>query len=670
MKKNYTKINLNRIRLLVLMLMPALAGVSQVLSYTYNFTGAVQTVTIPNCVTAINVDVRGAQGGTNAVGTMTGALGGRVTGVLTVTPGDVLYIYVGGMNGYNGGGASGVCSGCAQAGGGVGGGASDIRLNGNTLANRVVVAGGGGGGGGDRIPTCGRGAGGGGGGGYYGGGGGSGWAGSTAGGTVASGGTQAAGGTGGTSTYAVVNNGGNGALGVGGVGGGEVGSGQGTPQHTGYAGGGGGGLVGNNGLGTFVASFWPGCGGAGGSSYLGPLTGASTFSETNVGDGKIMISYNFGVPTLSITGSNGVVCSGSTVTLTASGSTSYTWNTGATTPVIVVSPTANTTYSVVGTTTAVCPPYAMLSTTTVALPIVTASTSLGTATVCPGTNVTLTGGGADIYTWSGNALNGVPFPANIGNTTYTVTGTSTLTGCSNTATAIVPVYPTPLSITGPSASCQGAPINLTALSPGANGFIWSTGSQFQSISVNPSVSTVYVVTVTTSDFCSVTGSISVAITPTPNVGATATRSYICRGESTTLNATGASTYSWTNLGSGQTTTVNPLVTTVYTLTGISSACSASTTVQVKVSICLGIDDLSSGSIGLTLSPNPNNGTFRLSAKTDLELDLINEIGQHIQRITLSEKNNHMIEISGLSPGVYFLKDLASEGKFSQKILVQ
>jgi len=42
------------------------------------------------------------------------------------------------------------------------------------------------------------------------------------------------------------------------------------------------------------------------------------------------------------------VCEGSSATLTATGATSYTWNTGATTTSIVVTPTSNTTYSVAG----------------------------------------------------------------------------------------------------------------------------------------------------------------------------------------------------------------------------------------------------------------------------------------------------------------------------------
>ncbi len=54
------------------------------------------------------------------------------------------------------------------------------------------------------------------------------------------------------------------------------------------------------------------------------------------------------LPTISISGTS-TICLGNTTTLTASGANTYTWNTSASTPVIAVSPTTNTTYSVTGT---------------------------------------------------------------------------------------------------------------------------------------------------------------------------------------------------------------------------------------------------------------------------------------------------------------------------------
>jgi hypothetical protein len=124
---------------------------------TFNYTGSVQTYTVPTGISRIMVDVQGAKGGDNSQwpsGTYPsqGGNGGRVQAMLAVTAGQVLNIYVGGagntgsvilpaVGGYNGGGDGATYS--TLYGGGAGGGATDIRLGGNSLADRIVVAGGG-----------------------------------------------------------------------------------------------------------------------------------------------------------------------------------------------------------------------------------------------------------------------------------------------------------------------------------------------------------------------------------------------------------------------------------------------------------------------------------------------------------------------------------------------
>ena len=120
----------------------------------YNYTGSVQTFTVPAGVTTISVDAYGASGSTNFYAGSEGK-GGRVQTNLTVTPGQVLNIYVGGARNYAGysssvyaggwnGGGSGPNPNCSGV-GSAGGGATDIRIGGTALTDRVIVAGGGGG---------------------------------------------------------------------------------------------------------------------------------------------------------------------------------------------------------------------------------------------------------------------------------------------------------------------------------------------------------------------------------------------------------------------------------------------------------------------------------------------------------------------------------------------
>jgi len=126
---------------------------------TFNFSGGMQSYTVPVGVTSLTINARGAQGANQTLGG-TGGLGGSVQGVISVLPGQVLNIFVGGQNGYNGGALGGVngntvFSGPSTGNAGNGGGATDIRIGGVALANRVLVAGGGGGAGSNGVwPGC------------------------------------------------------------------------------------------------------------------------------------------------------------------------------------------------------------------------------------------------------------------------------------------------------------------------------------------------------------------------------------------------------------------------------------------------------------------------------------------------------------------------------------
>ena len=129
--------------------MLALSGVSFAQTQTFTFTGAVQTFTVPACVSEVTITAHGGSGSNGHASTSPAGIGGNgaiVTGTYSVSGGDVLNIYVGGQGtlttaGFNGGGINAANS---SAGGG---GASDVRFNGTALTDRIIVAGGGGAGG-------------------------------------------------------------------------------------------------------------------------------------------------------------------------------------------------------------------------------------------------------------------------------------------------------------------------------------------------------------------------------------------------------------------------------------------------------------------------------------------------------------------------------------------
>lgn len=123
-------------------------------STTYVSTGAEQTFVVPDGVNSINVLAVGGRGGSGALGSTRGGFAASVDADLDVTPGQTLYVEVGG-NGQDGslsavaqGGFNGGGRGLPSSGAG-GGGASDVRTaaagDAASLESRLIVAGGGGG---------------------------------------------------------------------------------------------------------------------------------------------------------------------------------------------------------------------------------------------------------------------------------------------------------------------------------------------------------------------------------------------------------------------------------------------------------------------------------------------------------------------------------------------
>lgn len=257
---------------------------------TIAYTGVPVDWVVPAGNTTIRIWCAGAEGYRvpHSYQSNVAGKGGAVTCDLTVTPGETLRLRVGGYGGsggWNGGGLPAVTGGDVTA--GTGGGASDIRQGGDTLACRVIIGPGGGGtagvnavgnsgdGGDGRTPTG------------EDGGPGVGW-----GDGYGRGATASAGGAGGSlySGRPAAQAGTAGTLGQGGTGGRGYWSGSLTFDMGGGGGGGGGLYGGGGGSGTPNANlFWSGSGGGGGS---GLSTGVNEVIEDGIrtGHGQIVIA--------------------------------------------------------------------------------------------------------------------------------------------------------------------------------------------------------------------------------------------------------------------------------------------------------------------------------------------------------------------------------------------
>jgi len=122
------------------------------------------------------------------------------------------------------------------------------------------------------------------------------------------------------------------------------------------------------------------------------------------------------------------ICAGSSATLTANGVSTYTWNTGANSASIVVTPTTNTVYNVNGDLLGCGVTASNSATVTInALPVI----SVNSGTICSGQSFTMNPSGATTYTYS----SGSNVVSPVSGQSYTVTGTN-VNGCVSASGAI------------------------------------------------------------------------------------------------------------------------------------------------------------------------------------------------------------------------------------------
>ncbi|MGB3902433.1 MAG: T9SS type A sorting domain-containing protein [Bacteroidales bacterium] len=329
---------------------------------------------------------------------------------------------------------------------------------------------------------------------------------------------------------------------------------------------------------------------------------------------KTFTTPNCNPPNVTVNANPSTICSGQSTTLTASGSSTYSWShslgSGASK---TVTPTATTTYSVTGT--------GSNNATNSALILITVNdcsttqpTNLSTTLLgCPDNQVTFnwqnsgTGWYIQVSTdpafpqsnsyikWV-SGLTTYTGPANfvlqsdgitlldhfLSNTTYywriyygsgnyTTTYSFTTLNCA----------PQVNLVADPETICNGENSVLTA--SGADTYEWSHGlGSGNTKTVSPATTTTYTVTGTSGSQSSTT-SITITVNQIPSLIVSATPNELCLGGSSILNVSGANSYIWSNgLGSNSTVNVTPSTSTIYSVTGTTNDCSSSATIFVEV----------------------------------------------------------------------------------------
>src|SRR5690606_4119891 len=188
---------------------------------------------------------------------------------------------------------------------------------------------------------------------------------------------------------------------------------------------------------------------------------------------------------------------------------------------------------------------------------------------------------------SGVSSSGMFDPSLAGIGTHTINYTLGADPCISSTNIEITVLPSPFVSLSDSAICLGNSVELIPTASSGVSYLWSTGETTPTITVSPTVTTTYEVTVITADGCEDTDTVTVTLNPSPTIDAGEDVT-ICMGDSTTLTAigsgAGAINYLW---DTGETTpniTVSPLVTTTYeVLVTEVNGCENIDTVTVTVS---------------------------------------------------------------------------------------
>ncbi len=303
--------------------------------------------------------------------------------------------------------------------------------------------------------------------------------------------------------------------------------------------------------------------------------------------------------------------------------------------------------------------------TTCSIPVL--SVAQTSSSICAGQNVTLTISGASTYSWSNGTASAsiVVTPANT--TTYTAYGFNGT--CSSTLSVVQLVTPAPvLNLTRSSNTvCAGLSVTLTL--SGANSYSWSTGSTAVSIVVTPANTTSYVA-YGFNGTCASTLNIVQSVTQNPTLTLAQNRSVICRGNSATLTANGANSYTWSNGASASVVVVSPTLSTTYTVAGAIGLCVAQKTITQLVSACTGIDEESALTKNLSVFPNPFEDEFAVVNVFDEEanINLFDMLGNCVYKGTIRAAAKVNISIAHLQNGMYVLVIDNGDQKASRKVI--
>ncbi len=391
-----------------------------------------------------------------------------------------------------------------------------------------------------------------------------------------------------------------------------------------------------------------------GANHTISSTATTVYTVSNILNSCIsQATYTLSVnplPAISVAG-NTIVCPGKTLTLTATGASTYSWSSGSANSSITYTPSSLATLTVTGTNTVTgCVNSKTVTVNTYSAGLVAIT---GNTAICNTLQGVLTASGSDFYLWNNGATASTNTISPTGPTTVSVVGT-TLNGCKDSTSVTINVINNlSISIMGPDSICLGQSATLLANVSGATTYSWSTGASTQSVTVSPALTSTYVVTASNPG-CTGTKQHVVVVKSLPVVGFNVTSPLCSDAGIYTLTATPSGGI---YLGSGiLNNTFDPNIgigsyAIIYQATG-SNGCAASATQTIQVVSCVGIENYETDHT-IRLYPNPSQGNVSVTSTAYLKsVSVLDYTGKLVKHIELNSIQETGIDLSGFASGMY------------------
>ncbi|MBN4072144.1 T9SS type A sorting domain-containing protein [Flavobacteriales bacterium AH-315-E23] len=298
------------------------------------------------------------------------------------------------------------------------------------------------------------------------------------------------------------------------------------------------------------------------------------------------------------------------------------------------------------------------------------------ASICQGDSIQLSASGGVTYSWTptaslSNSAISNPFASPSTTTVYEVT-VSDGSGCMNIDSVTITVNSPPtVNILGNTSICEGESTILIA--SGGSSYLWNTGVITDSITLSPTTTTGYNVSVTDSSGCTDIDTVTVVVNPNP-----AKPTISVNGNTFTSSVT-ATSYQWFFNGDSIPGETGKFFTATqsgfYAVVIVdNNGCSAMsddlnfTYIGIQ-KIALGFD--------ITVYPNPNRGEFAVEIQVkqvqEIELRIFNLVGQVVFEDVMKQyagTYHKLIDLRGYAKGTYELQIQTGTGAVNQSIIVE